>query len=200
MPTSPPVHRDRDAVVVSPFEVAVHGQRAPLLRTMADLLRSARRAEAKARLATPGDVVLVSVEHRRFWTRSTREVYESVAARGTTVVVFGVGLPTDLSGALVRRPALVGIGEDDLLADEWLVIICQPHRRWGFVSRLEAAGLPGARSAPRVPPDDSGGDDLARTFLYAELSDPVGLERAAAVLLTRVPQLAVAVPWLSVSA
>lgn len=144
--------RDPGAVVVSPFEVAVRGQSGPLVvRTKSELLRAARRAEARARLGTPVDIVLVTVQDRRHWTRRTRSVYEDIASRGTIVVVFGVGLPMDLGGVVHGRPALVGIGEDDLLADEWLVLFCSPQRRWGFVSRVEAAGLPGPAAAPVHP-------------------------------------------------
>ncbi|NAZ81588.1 hypothetical protein GTR02_07130, partial [Kineococcus sp. R8] len=185
-------------VRVSPFQVAVAGGPRPTsTRTKRDLLALSRRCERRA--GTGGDdlLVLVTVQENRFWTARTRAVYARIAARGATVVAFGVGLPTDLRGPGRGGVATVGIAEDDLLADEWLVVFCSPTERWGFLARDAAAGLPGARSGPRLaPPDDPGTADADRRFLWADLDDPVWLERSAAVLLTRVPSLAVRVPWL----
>ena len=189
-----PVHPH--AKRVSPFEVAVAGDGArTAVRSKPDLFRQSRAAERRAQVCGPGDLVLVAVQDVRFWTRRTREVYARIAGRGATVVAFGAGLPTDLTAGLHKGVATVGIAEDDLLADEWLVLICTSRARWGFVSRDAAAGLPGVRSGPQPVLD--GRLDEERTFVWADLQDPVWLERAAAVLLTRVPSLAASVPWLA---
>ena len=191
--------RHRDTVRVSPYEVAMAGDTAATAapRTKQQLLSLSRRAERRQLAGREGDLVLVALQHARFYTARTRAIYAQVAAAGATVVVFGAGLPTDLSGPAASRVATVGIAEDDLLADEWLVIFCSARSRWGFLSRDLAAGLPGARSAPRTPAAENSGFDPEKLMLWADLKDPVWLERAAAVLLTRVPELAASVPWLS---
>lgn len=189
-----PVHPR--AARVSPYEVAVAGDGArTAVRAKSELVRQSRAAERRAQRCGPGDLVLVTVQDTCYWTRRTREVYAGIAARGATVVAFGAGLPTDLTAGLRLGVATVGIADDDLLVDEWLVLVCTSRARWGFVSRDAAAGLPGARSGPRA--ELEGRFDEERTFVWADLQDPVWLERAAAVLLTRVPGLAATVPWLT---
>lgn len=193
------VVRHRDTVRVSPYEVAMAGDSAATAapRSKRQLLALSRRAEQRQLVGRQGDLVLVALQDARFYTDRTKAIYAKVASAGATVVIFGVGLPTDLSGPAASRVATVGIAEDDLLADEWLVIFCSPSTRWGFLARALDAGLPGARSALRAAPEEPPHVDPEQRMLWADLKDPVWLERAAAVLLTRVPELAASVPWLS---
>ena len=98
MPAAHPQARPsfRDPVRVSPFEVAVAGDHAPLTsRTKADVLAMSRRAERRAFTSTAGAVVLVTLQHARFWTPPTRQRYEALAREIDSALNFMAACGTD---------------------------------------------------------------------------------------------------------
>ena len=155
-----------------PSGAAVHSKRV--------LLSLSRIAEAKAKSAPVGAVVLSVLQESRHYTAATERTYTDLAARGVSVVLFAHGW----SGLRQPQPGLylAGLAADDSVRNEWDVLVCTPTSRSGFVSLDKQLGT---------------ADDMDRRFDWLTSSSPAALGRAAEALLIRVPTAPVRVPFLA---
>jgi EAL domain-containing protein (putative c-di-GMP-specific phosphodiesterase class I) len=133
------------------------------------LLGLSRQLEREA-LALSGEAVVISTfQNARFFTPSTRVLYERLSESAALVGALGVGLDTQ-PGTGVRGAS---IPLDDPLRGEWDVLVVGPHFASAFVAR-----------------DLGDGGDFKRRFDYFVTHDRELVLAAARSLLPRILPIA----------
>lgn len=163
----PVLPRPRTEAFAGAFDTAV-AVRLPRCADKRTLLAFSRQLEQRAVDDIDEPVLLSCFQHIDRFTPATMARYARLRQRCALIGAFGVGMPLEPVPG-VRGGAL---SADDPLVEEWTVVVVTPH----FAAALIARDLG----------DD--GPDLDRRFEYVLTHDRELVERAAAVLLTRVPR------------
>lgn len=135
---------------------------APVFEASKHALIAVTRGLEREALLDPPPAVGVTFQDVRYLTTETRRAYAAIAAKGVPVKLFGRGMQSWLA------PGMQGISleDDDLLVDEWSVVLpCREHP----VVFVATDSVPG-------------GADGAKPFTWSTSRDP-DLVRACAELL-----------------
>lgn len=132
------------------------------------LLAFSRAIEQQVHNAADHQIVLTSVQHGRFFTGRTADVYRALAITNPLVTVFGHDLPRT-GDELVLQP----LAADDPLAAEWLVVAIGGHTAVALIAR-ERAGRQRA--------------DADREFDFVIAHDRQLVADAARNLMARIPR------------
>ena len=154
----PRARRTPAAPGATPYAI-VAAQREVAVATKRQLLPMSMHLEHQALRIGEGAVLLAAFQGAANFTAGTVRRYEVLARSASLVAAFGTGLPEEPCAG-VRGAALA---PDDLLVDEWSVVVLGPH----FGGALVALDL------------GDGGPDRERRFSFATVYDR-GLVIAAA--------------------
>lgn len=134
------------------------------------LLELSRHIERLAETAESAPIVLTTVQKHTNFNRETRQRYATLAERSPLILVFGVGVPSELTPSV----RWVDIAPDDPLSSEWTIVVLGPHTAAALVAQ------------ERYPAEShtfmSDGD---RRFEAAITFDRATVTRAARMLMTR---------------
>lgn len=133
------------------------------------LLAFSRAIEQQVHNAADHQIVLAGVQHGRFFTGRTADVYRDLAITNPLVTVFGQDLPRTGDDELV----LQRLAADDPLAAEWLVVAIGGHTAVALIAR-ERAGRQRA--------------DADREFDFVIAHDRRLVADAARNLMARIPR------------
>ncbi|MTV24119.1 EAL domain-containing protein [Nitriliruptoraceae bacterium ZYF776] len=166
-PTLPVLPRPTETDHGSAFALAA-SVRTPRLATKRTPLAFSHQLEQRALDVTDEPVLLSCFQSAERFTEATVSRYARLADRCALVVALGRGV------ALEPAPGVRGgpLAADDPLVDEWTVVVVTPH----FAAALIARDLG----------DD--GPELDRRFEHVITHDRDLVERAATILLARVPR------------
>lgn len=157
---------------------SIFGMAAPGLTTRVvrkrTLLELSRHIERLAETAESAPIVLTTVQKHSNFNRETRQRYTTLAERSPLILVFGVGIPDDLT----PRVRWVDIAADDPLSSEWTIVVLGPHTAAALIAQEQFP----PDSAP-TPPDNDRRFEAAITF------DRATVTRAARTLMTRLVPL-----------
>jgi len=136
-------------------------------RTLHEL---SRHIERLAETAESAPIVLTTVQKHSNFNHETRQRYTTLAERSPLVLVFGVGVPEDLT----PRVRWVDIAPEDPLSSEWTIVVLGPHTAAALIAQ-EQFPSPGPAHLP----------DSDRRFEAAITFDRATVTRAARTLMAR---------------
>lgn len=167
-PWSPPARPHRAALVASPFDVV---RTDPGIRTAGkpELVAVSRSIEEQALRDADTTMVLIAVQHAKYFDPPTRRRYLALAEISPLVAVFGQNVVTD------PAPGLRGVAlhPADPLCKEWVVLTLGPHTATALIAREREHPL-------RTVESD-------RRFDFIVTHDRAIITAAARALLNRVP-------------
>lgn len=159
-----PVWSTPVAVLQTPFAITSqnHITRRGSKRLLIEMSKS---LESQAASAGGAAILLGTFQHAKYFSPTTAARWRSVADTIGLAGVYGVGLTNVLDGNVQHAP----LDPDDLLIDEWNVVVLGPH----FAAILSAHDR------------HDNGPDLERTFDFVQSYDRVTVTQTVRSILSR---------------